>query len=80
MTTNKYFQNLSILDAKQIEKNGVVKYVKGVYSYNTLVAIINESDMTIKKVDWKVNGKTSSPTTSKHINYVANYNNLTFIN
>ena len=80
MIQKKYFQNLSILDAKQIEENGIVKYVKGVYSYNTLVAIIDQTKMTIKKTEWKVRGKTSSPTTSKHINYVARENNLTFIN
>ena len=80
MIQTKYFQNLSILDAKQIKENGIVKYVKGVYSYNTLVAIIDETKMTIKKTEWKVRGKTSSPTTSKHINYVARENNLTFIN
>ena len=62
MIQKKYFQNLSILDAKQIEKNGIVKHVKGVYSYNTLVAIIDDTKMTIKKTDWKVRGKTSSPT------------------
>lgn len=73
MRTNKYFRNLSILSTNKHN-------IKNVYSYKTLVAEINDIDMTIKKIDWKVNGKTSSPTTSKHINYVANFNNLTFIN
>ena len=52
----KYKQNLKVEGNK-------------VYSYNTLVAEI--SGGIIKKVDWNVDGKTSSPTTSKHINYVA---------
>jgi|TARA_R110002020_G_scaffold2243_3_gene10489 hypothetical protein len=52
----KYKQNL------RVENNKV-------YSYNTLVAKI--SGDIIKKVAWNVNGRTTSPTTSKHINYVA---------
>ena len=79
MITKKYFQNLSILDAKVVNKSGVIEYKKGVYSYNTLVAIIDPYNMTIKKTDWNVKGRTSSPTTSKHINYVANELNLNLI-
>tara|TARA_R110000824_G_scaffold107747_2_gene254256 strand:+ start:569 stop:766 length:198 start_codon:yes stop_codon:yes gene_type:complete len=52
----KYKQNL------RVENNKV-------YSYNTLVAEI--SGNVIKKVDWNIDGKTTSPTTTKHINYVA---------
>tara|TARA_R110000744_G_scaffold224767_1_gene343278 strand:+ start:540 stop:740 length:201 start_codon:yes stop_codon:yes gene_type:complete len=48
-----------------------------VYSYNTHVAekVGNE----LHKVAWRVNGMSSSPTTSKHINYVANELNLNLI-
>ena len=46
----------------------------GVYSYDTLVAEIVGTEL--KKVSWRVNGMTSSPTTSKHINYVASEFNL----
>ena len=52
----KYKQNL------RVENNKV-------YSYNTLVAEIIENK--IKKVPWNVCGRTTSPTTSRHINYVA---------
>jgi len=48
-----------------------------IYSYETLVAKIVGNEL--HKVPWKVNGKTSSPTTSKHINYVANQLDLTLI-
>ena len=57
----KYNQNLRVEDNK-------------VQSYNTLVAEI--SGDIIKKVNWSVGGKTSSPTTTKHINYVAEELNL----
>jgi hypothetical protein len=50
---------------------------ENIYSYNTLVAKINGNN--IKKIAWKVNGMTTSPTTSKHINYVANELNLNLI-
>ena len=46
-------------------------------SYNTLVAEIK--GVTLEKVAWNVGGRTSSPTTSKHINYVANELNLNLI-
>ena len=48
-----------------------------VYSYNTLVAEIIGDEL--HKVAWRVNGMTSSPTTSKHVNYVANELNLKLI-
>ena len=57
----KYNQNLKVVGNE-------------VYSYNTLVAEI--SGDIIKKVNWSVDGKTSSPTTTKHINYVAEELNL----
>ena len=68
----RYKQNLKVIDNK-------------VYSYDTLVAKIKGNK--IKKVKWKVWVKgdildkeiTTSPTTSKHINYVANQLNLTLI-
>jgi|TARA_R110000868_G_scaffold114834_1_gene307277 hypothetical protein len=50
---------------------------ENIYSYNTLVAKINGNN--IEKIAWKVNGMTTSPTTSKHINYVANELNLNLI-
>jgi len=33
----------------------------------------------LHKVPWRVNGMTSSPTTSKHVNYVARELNLKLI-
>ncbi len=60
----RYKQNLKVIDNK-------------VYSYDTLVAKIKGNK--IKKVKWNVKGMTTSPTTSKHINYVANELNLTLI-
>ncbi len=48
-----------------------------IYSYNTLVGqIIGDK---LHKVKWEVKGKTSSTTTSKHINYNAYLFNLTII-
>ena len=66
----RYKQNLKVIDNK-------------VYSYNTLVAKIKGNKLY--KVNWKVKTKdkeeeiTTSPTTSKHINYVANELNLELI-
>ena len=60
----RYKQNLKIVSDK-------------VYSYNTLVAEIKGD--TLKKVAWNVGGRTSSPTTSKHINYVARELNLKIV-
>ena len=60
----KYKQNLRVVN-------------NNVYSYNTLVAEIIGNEL--HRVAWKVNGMTTSPTTSKHINYVAQELNLTLI-
>ena len=57
----KYKQNL------RVERNKV-------YSYNAHVATISGSYLI--KEDWNVAGRTTSPTTSKHINYVASELNL----
>ena len=48
-----------------------------VYSYDTLVAEIIGDEL--HKVAWRINGMTSSPTTSKHVNYVAKELNLKLI-
>jgi len=64
-TLDKYKQNL------KIQGNNV-------WSYSTIVAKIVGNEL--HKVPWKVNGMTSSPTTSKHINYVAKEFNLNLIN
>ena len=42
-----------------------------VYSYDTKVAIIDKQCKTLVKLKWDVDGKTSSPTTTKHINYAS---------
>tara|TARA_R110000751_G_scaffold92044_4_gene180313 strand:- start:144 stop:335 length:192 start_codon:yes stop_codon:yes gene_type:complete len=60
----RYKQNLQVIN-------------NNVYSYNTLVAEIIGTEL--HRVAWRVNGMTTSPTTSKHINYVANELNLTLI-
>ena len=60
----RYKQNLKVIG-------------NSVYSYNTHVAEIVNNEL--HKIAWRVNGMTSSPTTSKHINYVANELNLTLI-
>ncbi|QDP59727.1 MAG: hypothetical protein Unbinned2990contig1001_47 [Prokaryotic dsDNA virus sp.] len=51
-----------------------------IYSYNTQVAKIDHINKTITKLKWNVGGRSSSPTTSKHINYVAREYNYTIIN
>ena len=48
-----------------------------VISYNTHVAEIK--DNKLYKLKWNVRGMTSSPTTTKHINYVARELNLEII-
>jgi hypothetical protein len=48
-----------------------------IYSYNTHVAEIK--DGKLYKLKWNVYGMTSSPTTTKHINYVANELNLEIV-
>ena len=42
-----------------------------IYSYDTQVAEIDRIKKTVTVLEWCVGGRTSSPTTSKHINYVA---------
>ena len=42
-----------------------------IYSYDTKVALIDRAQGTIVRVSWDVDGKTSSPTTTRHINYAA---------
>lgn len=63
-TFDRYKQNL-----KQIGNN--------IYSYDTQVAEIK--DGKLYKLKWNVYGMTSSPTTSKHINYVASELNLEIV-
>tara|TARA_R110002020_G_scaffold99926_1_gene236817 strand:- start:1281 stop:1478 length:198 start_codon:yes stop_codon:yes gene_type:complete len=64
ITLKRYNQNLKVIGS-------------GVYSYNTLVAeIVGDK---LQKIRWNVNGMTTSPTTSKHINYVARELNLELI-
>ncbi len=48
-----------------------------IISYNTHVAEIK--DGKLYKLKWDVRGMTSSPTTTKHINYVARELNLEII-
>ena len=64
MKLDKYKMNLRVIGNE-------------VYSYNTLVAEIIGDEL--HNVAWRVNGMTSSPTTSKHVNYVANEHNLKLI-
>tara|TARA_B100000035_G_scaffold259926_1_gene230694 strand:- start:3011 stop:3217 length:207 start_codon:yes stop_codon:yes gene_type:complete len=62
MNLKRYKQNLRVIE------NDVI-------SYNTHVAEIVGNKLY--KLKWNVNGMTSSPTTTKHINYVANELGLT---
>ena len=64
MKLDKYKMNLRVVG-------------NNIYSYNTLVAEIIGDEL--HKVAWRVNGMTSSPTTSKHVNYVAKELNLKLI-
>tara|TARA_R110002020_G_scaffold7504_4_gene31592 strand:- start:87 stop:284 length:198 start_codon:yes stop_codon:yes gene_type:complete len=48
-----------------------------IYSYDTRVAEIK--DNKLYKLKWNVNSITTSPTTTKHINYVAKELNLIII-
>ena len=64
MKLERYKQNLKVIGSS-------------VYSYDTLVAEIVGTEL--HKVPWRVNGMTSSPTTSKHVNYVARELNLKLI-
>jgi len=61
-TLDRYKQNLRIVN-------------NDVYSYNTHVAEIDGDKLY--KVKWRVNGMSSSVTTTKHINYVAKELGLT---
>jgi len=63
-TFDRYKQNLRLIG------NDVI-------SYNTHVAEIK--DNKLYKLKWNVRGMTSSPTTTKHINYVAKELNLEII-
>ena len=65
MKLSRYKQNLSIID------NYVI-------SYDTKVARIDGDKLV--KLDWNVRGMTSSPTTSRHISFVAYEKGLTIIN
>ncbi len=58
-------------------KQNLTRVGNDIYSYNTHVAEIK--DDKLYKLRWSVGGMSSSPTTSKHINYVANELNLTLI-
>ena len=62
MNLKRYKQNLRVIG------NDVI-------SYDTHVAEIVGNKLY--KLKWNVNGMTSSPTTTKHINYVANELGLT---
>ena len=63
-TFDRYKQNLRLIG------NDII-------SYNTHVAEIK--DGKLYKLKWNVRGMTSSPTTTKHINYVARELNLEII-
>jgi hypothetical protein len=63
-TFDRYKQNLKMIN-------------NDVYSYNTIVA--ERIGKYLYKLRWRVNGICSSPTTSKHINYVAKELGLTVI-
>lgn len=58
-------------------KQNLTRIGNDIYSYDTHVAEIK--DDKLYKLRWRVRGMSSSPTTSKHINYVANELNLTII-
>ena len=61
---------------KEYSKN--LKYDnRFIYSYETKVAEIIGKDLV--KLEWEVDGKTSSQTTNKHINYAANELNLNLV-
>ena len=63
-TFDRYKQNLRLIG------NDII-------SYNTHVAEIK--DGKLYKLKWNVRGMTSSPTTTKHINYIARELNLEII-
>ena len=70
MNLNKYNKNLKVVN----------NYI---YSYNTKVGYINHSKKEVSKIQFKILYKgdiiTTSPTTSKHINYVVNELNYKLI-
>jgi len=68
-----------VLDIKRFKRFKQNLFVNGndVYSYSTKVAEIRGNQL--HKVKWEVRGLTSSPTTTKHINYVARELNLKLI-
>jgi hypothetical protein len=57
-------------------KQNLTRIGNDIYSYGTHVAEIKDG----KLYKWRLRGMSSSQTTSKHINYVANELNLTLIN
>lgn len=67
------------LDIKRFKRYTKNLFLNGndVYSHSTKVAEIKGNEL--HKVDWNVGGMTTSRTTSKHINYVANELNLKLI-
>lgn len=50
---------------------------KYIYSYNTKVAEITPKGLI--RLSWNVGGRTTSPTTNKHINYASNQLSLTIL-
>ena len=68
-----------ILDIKRFKRFRQNLFLNGndVYSYETKVAEIRGNEL--HKVYWNVGGRTSSPTTTKHIRYVAGELNLKLI-
>ena len=63
-TFNRYKQNLKMVG-------------NDIYSYDTRVAEV--IGKYLYKLKWRVNGMSSSPTTTKHINYAARELELTVI-
>ena len=66
---------LYLEDIKNRYKINLKQIGNDIWSYDTRVAEIK--DDKLYKLKWNVRGMTSSPTTSKHINYVANELGLT---
>lgn len=68
-----------VLDIKRFKRfrENLCLIGNDVYSYSTKVAEIKGNQL--HKVKWNVGGRTSSPTTTKHINYVANELNLKLV-
>ena len=63
-TLPRYKQNLYI---------GSIPGTDYVMSYDTKVAVIDYVNQTVTRLPWNVNGMTTSPTTTKHVNYVESY-------